>query len=88
MLALNPVTVSNEYTDRLRRQVAQGRSQGRVHVLTRPLSDYLRFELHHYYRAHSSAGEEIRILDVTGNGRTFLREPRIFGCSTAPKWFS
>ncbi|CAM5657245.1 DUF6879 family protein [Streptomyces microflavus] len=62
---IDPVTVSNEYTDRLRRQVAQGRSQGRVHVLTRPLSDYLRFELHHYYRAHSSAGEEIRILDVT-----------------------
>lgn len=62
---IDPVTVSNEYTDRLRRQVAQGRAQSRVHVLTRPLSDYLRFEFHQYYRAHSLAGEQIRILDVT-----------------------
>ncbi|GLU45886.1 DUF6879 family protein [Nocardiopsis ansamitocini] len=62
---IDPASVSNEYTDRLRRQVTQGRSQGRVHVLTRPLSDYLRFEFHHYYKAHSLAGERIRILDVT-----------------------
>ncbi|MFD5751016.1 DUF6879 family protein [Streptomyces sp. NPDC127033] len=62
---IDPVIVSNEYTDRLRRQVVQGRTQGRVHVLTRPLSDYLRFEFHHYYKAHSLAGEKIRILDVT-----------------------
>ncbi|MEV0884825.1 DUF6879 family protein [Streptomyces microflavus] len=62
---VDPATVSNEYTDRLRRQVTQGKSQGRVHVVTRPLSDYLRFEFHHYYKAHSLAGEEIRILDVT-----------------------
>lgn len=31
---VDPADVSNEYTDRLRRQVAHGRSQGRVHVLT------------------------------------------------------
>ncbi|WP_406451220.1 hypothetical protein OG782_15290 [Streptomyces sp. NBC_00876] len=62
---IDPAAVSNEYTDRLRRQVTQGRIQGRVHVLTRPLSDYLRFEFHHYYKAHSLAGEQIRILDVT-----------------------
>ncbi|MFE2291892.1 DUF6879 family protein [Streptomyces sp. NPDC059452] len=62
---IDPATVSNEYTDRLRRQVVQGREQGRVHVLTRPLSEYLRFEFHHYYKAHSLAGERIRILDVT-----------------------
>ncbi|MFI5962836.1 DUF6879 family protein [Streptomyces asoensis] len=62
---IDPLAVSNDYTDRLRRQVAEGRSQGRVHVVTRPLSDYLRFEFHHYYSAHALAGEEIRILDVT-----------------------
>ncbi|CAM5534281.1 hypothetical protein GCM10010329_28910 [Streptomyces spiroverticillatus] len=62
---IDPRGVSNEYTDRLRRQAAEGRVQGRVHIVTRPLSDYLRFEFHHYYQAHSLAGEQIRILDVT-----------------------
>ncbi len=62
---IDPATVANEYTDRLRRQAAEGRTQGRVHVVSRPLSDYLRFEFHHYYAAHALAGEQIRILDVT-----------------------
>ncbi|WP_149184953.1 DUF6879 family protein [Streptomyces sp. TRM49041] len=62
---IDPRSVSNEYTDRLRRQVAEGRSQGRVHVVTRPLSDYLRFEFSQYYAPHALAGEQIRILDVT-----------------------
>lgn len=62
---IDPRTVSNEYTDRLRRQVAEGRSQGRVHIVTRPLSEYLRFEFCQYYLPHSLAGERIRILDVT-----------------------
>ncbi|MFE0131771.1 DUF6879 family protein [Streptomyces sp. NPDC059037] len=62
---IDPDAVENEYTDRLRRQAAEGRTQGRVHVVTRPLSDYLRFEFHHYYKAHALAGEQIRILDVT-----------------------
>ncbi|NJP42632.1 DUF6879 family protein [Actinacidiphila epipremni] len=62
---IDPTTVSNAYTDRLRRQVTEGRAQGRVHVLTRPLSAYLRFEFQHYYQPHALAGEEIRVLDVT-----------------------
>lgn len=62
---VDPLAVSNEYTDRLRRQTTEGRSQGRVHVVTRPLAEYLRFEFHHYYKAHALAGEQIRILDVT-----------------------
>ncbi|MFI5985740.1 DUF6879 family protein [Streptomyces sp. NPDC051555] len=62
---IDPHTVSNQYTDRIRRQAAEGRPQGRVHVLTRPLSDYLRFEFSQYYAPHALAGEQIRILDVT-----------------------
>nr|WP_203598396.1 DUF6879 family protein [Streptomyces sp. SID7909] len=62
---VDPRTVANEYTDRLRRQVTEGRSQGRVHIVTRPLSVYLRFEFSQYYAPHALAGEEIRILDVT-----------------------
>ncbi|MFF3980900.1 DUF6879 family protein [Streptomyces sp. NPDC001828] len=63
---IDPGSVANEYTERLRRQAGEGRTQGRVHVVSRPLSEYLRFEFHHYYKAHALAGEQIRILDVTG----------------------
>ncbi|MFJ8490646.1 DUF6879 family protein [Streptomyces sp. NPDC094038] len=62
---IDPHTVSNEYTDRLRRQAAEGRTQGRVHIVTRPLTDYLQFEFAQYYAPHALAGERIRILDVT-----------------------
>lgn len=62
---IDPHAISNEYTDRLRRQAVEGRPQGRVHVVSRPLSDYIRFEFSRYYAPHVLAGEQIRILDVT-----------------------
>ncbi|WP_026415987.1 DUF6879 family protein [Actinomadura oligospora] len=49
---------------RVRRFRETGRSIGRVHVLIRPLTEYLRFEFA-FYPHSSQAGEEIRILDVT-----------------------
>jgi hypothetical protein len=52
--------------ERVSRQRAEGKSNGRVHIVTRPLSDYLRFEFSRYYELHASVGDEIRILDVTG----------------------
>ncbi len=41
------------------------RSVGRVHIVTRPLTDYLRFEFERYYQHQAPAGEDIRILDIT-----------------------
>ncbi|NGO69052.1 DUF6879 family protein [Streptomyces boncukensis] len=41
-----------------------GRTIGRVHVLTQPLTDYLRYEMA-VYAFTSQAGEDIRILDLT-----------------------
>lgn len=65
-MAGEPVT--REWTqpwfDRIQGYVASGRTVGRVHVVTRPLTDYLRFEFDHY-RHNVEAGEDIRILDVT-----------------------
>ncbi|MGK5533664.1 DUF6879 family protein [Streptomyces sp. URMC 129] len=59
-----PVADDDEWLVRLRHFRSTGRTIGRVHVLTRPLTDYLRFEMAFY--AHSSrAGEDIRILDLT-----------------------
>ncbi|MEY9941366.1 DUF6879 family protein [Streptacidiphilus sp. MAP5-3] len=49
---------------RIRAFRASGRWIGRVHVLTRPLTDYLRYEFAAYVH-NVAAGEEVRILDLT-----------------------
>lgn len=41
-----------------------GRWIGRVHVISRPLTDYLRYEFAVYHR-NVKAGEDVRILDLT-----------------------
>lgn len=46
---------------------ARGARIRRVHLITEPLSDYLRFEFSAYYVPNTAAGEQIRILDL---GRT------------------
>ncbi|MGW1427577.1 DUF6879 family protein [Streptomyces sp. NPDC001108] len=56
---------TSAYTERVSRQRAEGKRNGRVHIVTQPLSDYLRFEFVRYYEVHSRAGDDIRILDVT-----------------------
>ncbi|MFD8910232.1 DUF6879 family protein [Streptomyces sp. NPDC059575] len=61
---IDPAHYSSGYTDGLRRLRAEGKSKGRVHVVSRPLTDYLRFEFM-YYAVHAAAGDDIRILDVT-----------------------
>lgn len=49
---------------RIRRYRESGRTIGRVHVIRKPITDYLRFEFAFY--AHSTrAGEDVRILDLT-----------------------
>ncbi|MFG2113313.1 DUF6879 family protein [Streptomyces sp. NPDC048718] len=53
------------YSERVSRQRAEGKRNGRVHIVTRPLSDYLRFEFGYFYGVHAEAGDDIRILDVT-----------------------
>ncbi|XUL88403.1 DUF6879 family protein [Streptomyces galilaeus] len=65
-LAGEPVTreATQPWFDRVKAYVAGGRSVGRVHIVTQPLSDYLRFEFEHY-RHNVEAGEDVRILDVT-----------------------
>lgn len=50
------------WADMLRSHHAAGRPQRRVHIVTEPLSDYLRFELTWGYGPHVAAGEDIRLL--------------------------
>ncbi|MFC5802561.1 DUF6879 family protein [Streptomyces formicae] len=61
---IDPSNYSSSYTDGLRKLRTEGKSKGRVHIVSRPLTDYLRFEFM-YYAVHAAAGDDIRILDVT-----------------------
>jgi hypothetical protein len=49
---------------RVRNFRSTGRTIGRVHVVTRPLSDYLRYEFA-FYEHTVQAGEDVRILDAS-----------------------
>ncbi|MEU8774390.1 DUF6879 family protein [Streptomyces sp. NPDC048606] len=61
-----PAGYNTEWLEELRRLTQQGKRVYRVHVLRRPLTEYLRFELGWGYRTNTTAGEEFFILDVTG----------------------
>lgn len=50
------------WCDLVRRRTVEGVSMQRVHVVTEPLSDYLRFELSWSYPPNVEAGEDIRVL--------------------------
>ena len=63
---IDPHVYSSPYVENLRRLRGEGRRKGRVHIVTQPLSEYLRFEFSRYYAPHALAGEAIRVLDVTG----------------------
>lgn len=54
------------WLERIRASVASGRRRQRVHVVSRPLSDYLRWELLHGYAHNVAVGEEILVADREG----------------------
>lgn len=55
---------TDQWLTRVRHFRQTGRWVGRVHVLRRPLTDYLRYEFA-VYGFTVTAGEDVRILDVT-----------------------
>ncbi|MEW2067639.1 DUF6879 family protein [Streptomyces sp. NPDC007346] len=61
-----PEGYNEDWRDEVRGHVEAGRRVYRVHVVTRPLTPYLRYELSWGYTTNSTAGEEFFILDVTG----------------------
>ena len=54
----------DQWLVRVRHFRSTGRWVGRVHVVTRPLNDYMRYEFA-VYRHTTQAGEDVRILDLT-----------------------
>ncbi|MGP2436961.1 DUF6879 family protein [Streptomyces sp. JW3] len=53
------------WVEELRSHTRAGKRVHRVHILSRPLTDYLSFELGWGYRKNSTGGEEFFILDIT-----------------------
>lgn len=54
------------WVEEVRSHTRVGKRIYRVHILSRPLTDYLRFELGWGYRKNAAGGEEFFILDTTG----------------------
>ena len=65
----------------VRRRVGQGVCMQRVHVVTEPWSDYIRFELTWSYPPNVAAGEDIRIVTTPGGWPA-----RTSGCSTTGRF--
>lgn len=63
----------DSWLTRIRAFRSSGRWIGRVHVIRQPLTDYLRYEFA-VYRHTVQAGEEVRILDLTGRSDPGLPE--------------
>ncbi|MFJ9616870.1 DUF6879 family protein [Streptomyces noursei] len=54
-----------DWLEEVKGHVDAGRRMYRVHILKRPLTPYLRFELGWGYVTNATAGEEFFILDIT-----------------------
>ncbi|BAJ31617.1 MULTISPECIES: DUF6879 family protein [Kitasatospora] len=60
-----PEDYNQEWADEVRSNVDSGKRMYRVHILSRPLTPYLRFELGWGYTKNARSGEEFFILDTT-----------------------
>ncbi|MBD0738609.1 DUF6879 family protein [Streptomyces sp. CBMA29] len=60
-----PDDYNADWVKEVREATAAGKRIYRVHVLSRPLTPYLRFELGWGYRKNMTGGEEFFILDTT-----------------------
>jgi hypothetical protein len=67
--APRPPRLGDDWCDTLRAARAEGKTVGRVHVVTPPLSEYLRFETQWFYPYNVAAGEDVRILDLSRTTR-------------------
>jgi hypothetical protein len=53
------------WLDRIRSDVAAGRAWRRIHAVTHPLPDYVRYECEWGYVPNTAAGEQVRIAELT-----------------------
>lgn len=60
-----PADYNADWLETVRKATESGKRMVRVHVLSRPLTPYLRYELSWGYQTNMTAGEEFHILDTT-----------------------
>jgi hypothetical protein len=60
-----PEGYNAEWVEQIRSHTSVGKRVYRVHILSRPLTPYLKYELGWGYRTNISGGEEFFILDTT-----------------------
>ncbi|MFJ6786315.1 DUF6879 family protein [Streptomyces angustmyceticus] len=60
-----PADYNDAWVTELRSHTTKGKRVYRVHILARPLTPYLRFELGWGYQKNATGGEEFFILDTT-----------------------
>ncbi|MDH6131724.1 hypothetical protein P3T37_001098 [Kitasatospora sp. MAA4] len=60
-----PSDYNQEWADEVRGNTDAGKRMYRVHIVSRPLTPYLLFELGWGYAKNAAAGEEFFILDIT-----------------------
>jgi hypothetical protein len=60
-----PADYNEAWVSEVRSHTSKGRRVYRVHILSRPLTPYLRFELGWGYRRNATGGEEFFIFDTT-----------------------
>ncbi|MDT3396278.1 hypothetical protein RKE29_06435 [Streptomyces sp. B1866] len=70
-----PEGYNSEWVAEVRSHTGRGKRVYRVHVLARPLTDYLRFELGWGYRKNMTGGEEFFILDITDRPNPLVGVP-------------
>lgn len=61
-----PADYNDGWVTELRSHTSKGKRIYRVHIVSRPLTPYLRFELGWGYQKNATGGEEFFVLDITG----------------------
>jgi hypothetical protein len=70
-----PGDYNEEWVSELRSHTSKGKRVYRVHVLARPLTPYLRFELGWGYHKNATGGEEFFVLDTTRQANPLAGAP-------------
>jgi hypothetical protein len=76
----------DQWVTRIRAAAAAGKLMQRVHIVTEPLSDYLRYELSWSYAPNVAVGEDIRVIPAAAGTWPAELPGMTTGCSIPASW--